>query len=195
MAVAIVASMPLGVNRSFARMRENTVSGQYYYDKSGYAIWEGVDTCEETARNLITVAKKYEEANPQLSKLIANLEYSTQVSENTYEVDDETYTAIRAANAELVADAHALHDALEEVELDEKDAKYPRELIADMEAECDKMARSSYNDEAQDYNRKLSAFPARLFQKIAQVDYMATFYDTESYSVPIAVESSADVTE
>lgn len=194
MVLSIVVSMPLGVNRSFTRLRDE-VQGEYYYDSTGYAIWEGVDTCESCAKNMITVAKNYTEQNPELSKLIANLEYSTQVSENTYEFEDKTYTEIRDAVTDMVNDARALYDALQEVELSEKDAKYPRQLIADIDAECDKMARSSYNEEAQSYNEKLSMFPASELRKIARVDYMATFNDTESFSVPIVAEDSADLIE
>lgn len=184
MAVLIVASVPLGVNRSFARLRDD-VHDEYYYDSTGYALWDGIDTCESIAKNLVTVAKNYTEQYPQLAKPVADLEYCTKVSENTYEFDDESFWAIASAHTELTNAAHTLYDALEEVELSEKDAKYPRELMAELDAECDKIKRSSYNDEAEKYNEKLSNFPASALRKIANVDYMATFDE----------ESSADVSE
>lgn len=194
MVVLIGISIPLGVNRTFDRLQEE-VQNEYYYDSTGYAIWEGVDDCESIAKNLLTVAENYKEQYPQLTKPIAELEHCVQVSEHTYEMDDESFASIVSAYTGVTQAAHTLYDALQEVELAEKDEKYPRQLIAELDSECDKISRSSYNDEAQAYNEKLSMFPASELRKIAKVDYMATFNDTENYAVPILAEGSADLTE
>lgn len=42
MGVAIAASIPLGINRSLSRVRED-VSGTFYYDQAGYSIYDGLE--------------------------------------------------------------------------------------------------------------------------------------------------------
>ncbi len=42
MGVAIAASIPLGINRSLVRVREDA-SGAFYYDQAGYSICDGIE--------------------------------------------------------------------------------------------------------------------------------------------------------
>lgn len=167
MAAAIAASVPLGVNRSLAELRESAAD-DYYYDKTGYIIYDGIDLREAAAANLITVAERYSAGNPQLEKLIDELDYRIQVSANTLEMDDETFTEIAAANAALDQPAYALAAELEKLELSEKDKKYPAQLIAQMDSEQDKIQRSSYNDCAREFNAKVERMkPLALVKPLA----------------------------
>lgn len=172
MAGLIVVSVPLGVNRSFSRLRED-VESEYYYDSTGYAIYEGIEAREAAANNLITVAKRYVDQEPGLDPYIDDLEYRVKRSENTYREDDFVQEA--QANQEMGRAAQSLYEQLEQLDLSEKDAKYPGELIAEMESEQDKIERSSYNDEAREYNARLEKFPANFLRHVSGVKSMGVF--------------------
>lgn len=163
MTVAIAASIPLGVNHSLSELREEA-AGDYYYDQAGYAIYDGIEKREEAAKNLLTLAERYQEANPSLDKFIDELRYRVTASENAYD-DDDTFAKEVEANQALDPAARDLAEALEAVNLTEKDQKYPRQMLAQMESEQDKIQRSSYNDGARAYNEKLKRMRFLAWQK------------------------------
>lgn len=168
MSVAIGASIPLGINRSLARIREDA-AGDYYYDQAGYAIYDGIDNRQAAAKDLISLANRYTEKNPALAGLIDELEYREQASENAWSGGD-TFTVEAQANANLDAPAQALADELARTELSEKDQKYPAQIMDRMKSEQDKISRSSYNDRAREFNAKL-----KRLKPIAVLEPMATF--------------------
>ena len=57
MAAAIAASIPLGVNRSLIKLREEA-SGHYYYDDTGYALYEGLERRQAEAGGEIRRAEQ-----------------------------------------------------------------------------------------------------------------------------------------
>ena len=146
MLVAIVVALPLGVHTSLTKLREEAESS-YYYDKTGFAIYQGMEEREATANNLITVAKRYTQTNPALAPLIEELDY-------------------------------AVREELKKTELSESDQKYPDQLIAQMESEQDKINRSSYNEDAREFNARLDKFPVKLLLPFAGVQPLGT-YDYE----------------
>lgn len=170
----ILVSVPLGVNRSFSRMSEQ-VKEAYYYDQAGYAIYEGIDAREAAANNLITVAKRYTDQEPGLVSYIDELEYRVKRSDNLYESNDPTFEEIAKVNREIGEAAQALSDQLSQVQLSEKDAKYPGQIMAQMESEQDKIQRSSYNEEAIEYNAKLDQFPVNLLRHLVGIEPLHTF--------------------
>ena len=72
LAATVVLSVPLGVHTSLTSLREEANSS-YYYDKTGFAIWEGVENREAAASNMITVAERYTDDNPALTGLVGDL--------------------------------------------------------------------------------------------------------------------------
>ena len=66
LAAAVVLSVPLGVHTSLTSLREEANSS-YCYDKTGFAIWEGIENREAAASNMITVAERYTDDNPSLT--------------------------------------------------------------------------------------------------------------------------------
>lgn len=174
MAAAIVVSVPLGVNRSFSRLRED-VEGQYYFDMTGYAIWEGIDKRMDAANNLLTVAEKYVEQDPELDVYMDSLERAITQCEDTYFYDIEDVGETVRYNARMGEAAQNLADRLETLELSEKDAKYPRQLISEMESEQDKIERSSFNDAVLEYNRQREKFPASVLAPISGVKEIVPF--------------------
>ena len=174
MAILIALSVPLGVNRSFDRLRED-VEDEYYYDSTGYALWEGVDSRRESAKNLITIAEKYVDEYPELQTPINALGHRV-LEENTYlSLEDETFSNIVKINSELTQDAYALYEALDKVTLSEKDEKYPRQIMAELDSEQDKLQRSSYNDLAREYNARLEKFPVNFLRHLSGVKPMGVF--------------------
>ncbi len=172
MAAAIVLSLPLGANRSFDRLREETLEDAYYYDSTGYAIYEGLEKQLGTAQNFLTLAERYVERFPELDPYITELSYRAEFCENFYGPGElkevESYRLLAEAS-------QALYEQLEKVELDEKDAKYPRQLIAELESEQDKLMRSSYNDGAREYNAKLQSIPAGFLAELTGAEPMGVF--------------------
>ncbi len=187
MAVAIVAAIPLGINRSLSKMREEA-AGHYFYDQTGYALYEGIEKREEAANNLITVAKRYSDENGELNKLIDELEYRVRVCESSsYDYERNTFAEVVHANAQLDQPARQLASALEAVGLAEKDEKYPRQMLALMESEQDKLSRSSYNDEARKFNTKLDQL-----KPFAILKPMSTFEKVDQETAAQAMEGTAE---
>lgn len=169
MALAVAGSIPLGINRSLSKIREDA-SGSYYYDQAGYAIYEGIEKRRAAARDLVTLANRYKEQQPQLESLIDSLEYRIKASENAWS-DDHTFMPEAQANVNLDAPAQTLAAALEQSGLSEKDQKYPQQIINQMKSEQDKITRSSYNEEARAFNEKLQKLkPMALLKPMARFD-------------------------
>lgn len=172
MAGMILVSVPFGANRSLNRLREETRDEAYYYDSTGYAIYEGLEKQQAAARNLITVAERYVESNPGLDPYLDELTYRADFCEKFYDPGDpkeaESYGL-------LVEAARGLSGQLEGIRLNEKDEKYPRQLIAEIESEQDKLERSSYNDEAREFNETLTRFPASLLGELTGVKELGVF--------------------
>lgn len=171
MAAAIAVSVPLGVNRSLSKLREEAQDA-YYYDDAGYAIYQGIDARESAAQNLLTVAKRYVEQEPALKPYMEELEYQVKKSENTGYGDFSQEAEINARMGEA---AQALYQQLDQIELSDKDEKYPRQLIAQMDSEQDKIERSSYNRDAREFNLKLERFPVNYLRYAAGIDPLAVF--------------------
>lgn len=174
MAGLIVVSVPLGVNRSFSRLRED-VESEYYYDSTGYAIYEGIDARVAAANNLLTVAEKYVGQDPELDVYMDNLEHMVKLCDNTHFDDiDEIGETVRY-NSRMGEESQKLADRLETLDLSEKDQKYPAQLIAEMESEQDKIERSSFNDEVIAYNEKREKFPANVLAPLSGVKEIVPF--------------------
>lgn len=173
MALAIAVAIPLGINRSLAKLREDA-AGSYYYDQGGYAIFQGIEKRRDAANSLVTLAERYVEANPELAGPMETLGYQIEASERTFD-EDQTFTTAESANRALDEPARLLAEALEKVNLAEKDKKYPRQLLAQMESEQDKIQRSSYNDEARAFNARLHSFPVNLLRNFTDVKELIPF--------------------
>ena len=170
MAGLILLSIPVGVHTSLTDLRDEA-EGSYYYDQTGYAIYQGLEAREATGNNLITVAERYTSENPALTELIGDLEYTVRLAQNSY--DDFAEEA--QANQMMTDAAQALYDELKNTQLSEEDAKYPDQLIAQMKSEQDKINRSSYNDEAREFNARLGKFPVNLLLPLVGVEPLATY--------------------
>lgn len=170
MVAMILVAVPWGVHNSLTQLRENA-EGSYYYDNTGFAIYDGIESREAAANNLITLARKYTDVNTNLVGLIDELDYNVRLSQNSYgDFEEESQ-----ANQAMGQTAQALYEELKKTELSEADQKYPDQLIAQMESEQDKINRSSYNEDAREFNARLEKFPVNLLRGVAGVSSLATF--------------------
>lgn len=174
MAGAVLVSVPLGVNRSFARLRED-VESEYYYDDTGYSIYRGVDTRISWARSLYTLADKYDGKNPGLTPYMDEVKAAADRCENFWLQDVQETGQQVEYNQKLSEAAQALADQLETVELAEKDQKYPQQLLTNLQSEQDKLERSSFNDKVIEYNQKREQFPASVLAPLSGVKEIVPF--------------------
>lgn len=170
LAATLVLAVPLGVHTSLTALRDEANSS-YYYDQTGFAIYEGIENREAAASNMITVAERYTDENPALTSLIGDLDYALDYSQNCWDGD----SGLAEANQLMGQAAQALYEELKNTQLSETDEKYPDQLLAQMESEQDKINRSSYNEDAREFNARLEKFPVNLLRGVAGVEPLATF--------------------
>ena len=94
-----------------------------------------------------------------------------EYSQNCWDGDE----GLAEANQMMGQAAQALYEELKNTQLSETDQKYPDQLIAQMESEQDKINRSSYNEDAREFNARLEKFPVNLLRGVAGVAPLATF--------------------
>ena len=170
LAATLVLTVPLGVHTSLTALRDEANSS-YYYDQTGFAIYEGIENREAAASNMITVAERYTDENPALTSLIGDLDYAVDYSQNCWDGD----SGLAEANQLMGQAAQALYEELKNTQLSETDEKYPDQLLAQMESEQDKINRSSYNEDAREFNARLEKFPVNLLRGVAGLEPLATF--------------------
>ena len=202
MAGLILVSLPLGAQHSLEELREDA-EGLFYYDRAGYSIYDGIEKRTEAAQNLITVANRYTTAHTELTPYVDELDYQLRTLGNIFDYDTDSEGV--AANYEMGQVAENLAHALEAIDLEEKDEKYPAQLIAQMQSEQDKISRSGYNDAARSFNDKLYSFPISLLRPFTGVKALCVFdenpvsgdrdIEVEMTDVVEAVEGTAPLQE
>ena len=173
MVLAVLAAIPLGARRTMDRLYDKAKES-YYYDSTGYAIYQGLEDRQAAAANLVTLGYRYADQSEELAGSVRLLEDQiAQAKRYTYDVDRLS----DAVNADSIMGATARHvvTLLETVTLSQKDAKYPSQLLADLDSEYDKLSRSSYNDDAREYNAKLEQLPVKWLVPVAGIRTMAVF--------------------
>lgn len=171
MVCMVLLALPLGVNRSLTKLREEA-ENSYYYDSTGFAVYSGIDAREDAASNMLTVAKRYTEENEKLEPLINELDRVIKVSQNTTYGD---FGEEAEANLRLGDAAQVLFEELEKTQLSETDKKYPGQLMAQMKSQQDMIVRSSYNDDARAFNERLERFPVNFLKYAAFVKPLGVF--------------------
>ena len=169
MVLMIVIAIPTGMLHSIDDLRSE-------HEGSHNAVSQGLNTRADTAQNLVTIAEKYVDQDLNLETCIDWVDYYTQESINQ---DTEHFTKeVKEANTRLTDAVQELYDELKKVELSEKDQDYPDQLLALMKSEQDKIERSSYNDDAREFNQLIRNFPLNLVS-IFGIEDMVTFDEAE----------------
>ena len=173
MVLAILAAIPLGARRSMDRLYDEAKQS-YYYDDTGYAIYQGLENRQSAAANLATLGTRYADQSSDLSSATKLLEDQiAQAKKTNYNVDQ--LGKAFAADRSMETAARSVANLLETVTLSQKDAKYPSQLLADLESEGDKLSRSSYNDDAREYNARLEQIPVKWLVPVTGIRTMATY--------------------
>lgn len=163
MAIMVAIAPFLGTNSSLSAER-NDAQGEVYYDSTGFSITTAARSRYDAASNLVTIAEKYTDQNPALAELIDELEYAMQKVNASYGVN------IVKTSHEITEPAHALAEALEQMELSEEDSKYPANLVSELDSLQDKIYRSSYNEAAESFNEILNSFPVNFFSILGNTE-------------------------
>lgn len=128
----------------------------------GFSVRNAVNDSADKIRNLLKLAQKYSAENAQLDSLRQGIEEQLQ------KLDLEN---AEQANPEILKKLYALADTLtaeleENTDLEAADQKYPGTLQVDLLSLRDEIRHAQYNEQAQEWNKRLSKFPASLVNRI-----------------------------
>lgn len=153
MVVLILGSALGGAKRSLEKLRQE--AEQVFYqgaDGDGLGIQNDLDERAKLAYNLVTVAKRcLPEDRQEITQTLAArdaLLYAKDIHEKY------------RANLELTEATEALYQAMEGLSAD--DEKFRIRLHTDLQSRNDTISHDPYNRTAEEFNRKLDAFPANL---------------------------------
>lgn len=153
LAVVIVLSVLLGSHRSLVSERTK-VEAQFA------PIAGDLQDCLDITANVLTVGERYL-TESDLSALTDSREELGQ---------RQGIADIYADYTRLQTEAAAVLDRLEDCDLTDKDRQYVQGFRTDLASEADTIARDSYNDAAEQFNRKvLGAFPASILSRLTFV--------------------------
>ena len=153
LAVVIVLSVLLGSHRSLVSERTK-VEAQFA------PIAGDLQDCLDITANVLTVGERYL-TESDLSPLTDSRE---ELGQRQGIVD------IYADYTRLQTEAAAVLDRLEDCDLSDKDRQYVQGFRTDLASEADTISRDSYNDAAEQFNRKvLGAFPASILSRLTFV--------------------------
>lgn len=168
LAAAIILSVPLGFKRTmsgFYNDLQNEYQNGEYND--GLSIQNDLDYRVELAYNLVTVAKRYLDADdPAVAALLDARQALDDANDPAEQYD---------ANMKLTTASTDLYEALGKLELSEKDEKYRRSIYSDMTSRNDTIGNDPYNQLATEYNQKLERFPANLLAPLTGVEKAELF--------------------
>ena len=153
LAVVIVLSVLLGSHRSLVSERTK-VEAQFA------PIAGDLQDCLDITANVLTVGERYL-TESDLSPLTDSREELGQ---------RQGIADIYADYTRLQTEAAAVLDRLEDCDLSDKDRQYVQGFRTDLASEADTISRDSYNDAAEQFNRKvLGAFPASILSRLTFV--------------------------
>lgn len=159
MILAIMIAVPWGVNSSLEDLYFD-YSSDFYYDKTGFSIYEGIEARTDICNNLLKVAEKYLDDHPELNSSYSALESAVSYANFTYDLHEDQYLSDKGLDDPAKRLYEEL-DALADVSETEKTA-LSRSMM-EMQSYTEKITHSSYNEKAEAYNNKIHSFPLRLF--------------------------------
>ena len=166
-ALMVAVSIPLGVHCTETRAADQVTALFYEGTGGGYGIQYDLEQRMGTAANLLTVAQRYLEAgDSDLQALSSARERLSQAATIGDKYD---------ANVQLSDAAATMISRLKGEALTETDSQYVTQFETDLAAAQDRIARSSYNQQAQAYNNSLQSFPVNWLRTIAGVEELELF--------------------
>lgn len=172
MLLLIILALPIGMYTSLNSIRVNAEQ-DYYNDQTGYAISQGIQSREDAARNLIKIAKKYQDQYTELQNPMTELEQAISL------LEDSSLFSVTEKNAEanrnLNAPAQALAEMLKNLDISESDINSVNNQLTELSVAQEEINRSNYNTEAAAFNQKLEKYPAKLMNNLGIIQSLPDY--------------------
>ncbi len=159
--IIILFSVLYGGMRSVKTYRK-TVTAEYLDGLAGASVESMVDS----SHNLLTVAKRYIPEDESLKVLEAAVSRS-ESAQKINSVDRNVPSLLDACEAVI--------SKLKTLPLSEQDKIYRAEIEAQLSSDHAVLCGDKYNRSAEEYNKTLKGYPAKLFARLANVDELTVF--------------------
>ncbi|WP_426350004.1 LemA family protein [Alloiococcus sp. CFN-8] len=170
MLLMIAISIPFGGYRSLNKLY-NQVNRAFYQgvDGDGLGIENDLNNRIDNSYNLVTIAKKYIDAD---NAVIENTLDARDSLVNSKSISDKY-----KANLRLTEAVEELYTALgaEELKLTDQDKSYRRSLYSNLTSRNDTISHDGYNDKAAEFNNILEGFPASLISRVVGINKAELF--------------------
>lgn len=163
MTVMIIAAILLGGGRSLRALGRG-VEDIFWngVDGDGIGVASDIGKNRDDGYNLLSVARNYPVAGDVLDELEDAVEHLDRAGRDI----EELYQA----NAALTRAATTVYEELGRQALSERDETYRQSLYHNILGRNDTMRRDGYNTAAQEFNQKLTRFPANLLRVVTFVN-------------------------
>ena len=170
MILMIAFSIPLGGYRSLNKLYKE-VNRTFYQgvDGDGLGIENDLNNRIDNSFNLVTIAKKYIDAE---AEVIKNTLAAREALVNSKSISEKY-----KANLRLTEAVEELYTALgdESLNLSEQDKTYRRSLYSNLTSRNDTISHDGYNDKAASFNNTLEEFPASTIARFLGINKAELF--------------------
>lgn len=170
MVLLILGSLVFGSYRSARKLRDQHLR-DYYRDGDGNSISAQLNVRLDEAQNLTKLAVKYQEAHPELSPLVDEVLAAVEAGHTIHNVGEQT----AHNDAALETSMSALADAFEQLPLTQTDRQAVNGIRVDFRSAGQKIAHSSYNGDAQEFNDRLTRFPLNVMERLGILEPLPIF--------------------
>ena len=172
MILMLLAALFLGMLSSVSKMK-GIAEDSFYSDENGYSVHMGVEIRQKSAIRLLSVAEDYQNSYPELTEPSAELKSAIEALDNAWFSDDGSEAE---KNLALSEPCRAVRDLLLSVDIKDADEKIVQNNFAEITAAQDRINRSSYNDDAAEFNKSLYKYPAKLLKDLGIVKALPVYY-------------------
>lgn len=166
----IAISIPFGGYRSLNKLYKE-VNRTFYQgvDGDGLGIENDLNNRIDNSYNLVTIAKKYIDAEDEVIKNTLDARDAL--------VNSDSISEKYKANLRLTEAVEELYTVLgeENLNLSEQDKSYRRSLYSNLTSRNDTISHDGYNDKAADFNHTLEEFPASLISRLVGINKAELF--------------------
>ncbi|GAB6087434.1 LemA family protein [Alkaliphilus crotonatoxidans] len=160
--IIVIFTILIGFRSSMGKLRTQAESIFYLgEEQNGVGIQQDLEAIMAECYNLTVVAGRYlEKDDARIQAVMDKREALSQAK-----TPDTKYDAVQ----ELIFSSEELYRALEPLPLSDRDQGYRNGFLAEINSRQLIIERSSYNEYAIAYNKKLKAFPANILKIVTSV--------------------------
>lgn len=166
MVALMLLSVPVGATVSLTR-EKNKALEPYNGSGSSETLLIDMENGSGEAADLVTLAKKYLSADDAQISAVQRAREALNAAETPPEQSEALST--------LTASFNVLADALDMLELTEKDKTYLDGITADYNMYLDYISRNDYNARATEFNELLEASPMQPIASLVGIDTLELF--------------------